>query len=217
MTLAKTCEATTEMRECRAPRDWSLLALQNIRTGKSHYLVICRCPDNFHLEGPMAHDQPTYASVPGIRVFGMMCVKPGASTPQTTPIPIPNHPNKRYQEQNPIAGVYVKPNGQNTHKINNVSLPPFRPTIDNLQQKYQSSTYNYLKRPGSVIINNKPENLPESFATFSYGRNQNDNNNDEALAPTNERSKRSINDNNLPPFPTEKIEEFYNSIVWDDV
>lgn len=24
----------------------------------------------------MAHDQPTYASVPGIRVFGMMCVKP---------------------------------------------------------------------------------------------------------------------------------------------
>lgn len=33
------------MRECRIPRDWSLLALQNVRTGKSHYLVICRCPD----------------------------------------------------------------------------------------------------------------------------------------------------------------------------
>lgn len=28
----------------------------------------------------MAHDQPTYASVPGIRVFGMMCVKPGGAT-----------------------------------------------------------------------------------------------------------------------------------------
>lgn len=224
MTLAKTCEATTEMRECRAPRDWSLLALQNIRTGKSHYLVICRCSDNFHLEGPMAHDQPTYASVPGIRVFGMMCVKPGASTPQTTPLPVQTYPNKRYQEQNPIAGVYVKPNGQNSHKINNISLPPFRPTIDNLQQKYQSSTYNYLKRPGSVIINNKQqENSPETFATFSYGRNQNDDhNNDEALAPkTNERTKRSINDdddddNNLPPFPTEKVHEFYDSIVWDD-
>ncbi|KAJ8926939.1 hypothetical protein NQ314_020791 [Rhamnusium bicolor] len=25
-------------------------------------------------EGPMSHDQPTYASVPGIRVYGMMCV-----------------------------------------------------------------------------------------------------------------------------------------------
>lgn len=49
ITLAKTCESTTEMRECRSPRDWSLLALQNTRTGKSHYLVICRCPDSFIL------------------------------------------------------------------------------------------------------------------------------------------------------------------------
>lgn len=49
ITLAKTCEPTTEMRECRSPRDWSLLALQNIRTGKSHYLVICRCPDSYNL------------------------------------------------------------------------------------------------------------------------------------------------------------------------
>lgn len=46
LTLVKTCEPVAEMRECRAPRDWSLLALQNIRTGKSHYLVICRCPPN---------------------------------------------------------------------------------------------------------------------------------------------------------------------------
>lgn len=45
LTLVKTCEPVGEMRECRAPRDWSLLALQNVRTGKSHYLVICRCPD----------------------------------------------------------------------------------------------------------------------------------------------------------------------------
>ncbi|XP_045775717.1 protein esc1 [Maniola jurtina] len=79
VTLVKTCEAVSEMRECRAPRDWSLLALQNIRTGKSHYLVICRCPDTHILEGPMSHDQPTYASVPGIRVYGMMCVRPTAS------------------------------------------------------------------------------------------------------------------------------------------
>lgn len=45
LTLVKTCEPVAEMRECRASRDWSLLALQNVRTGKSHYLVICRCPD----------------------------------------------------------------------------------------------------------------------------------------------------------------------------
>ncbi|KOX76898.1 hypothetical protein WN51_10754 [Melipona quadrifasciata] len=75
LTLVKTCEPVAEMRECRVPRDWSLLALQNVRTGKSHYLVICRCPDANILEGPMSHDQPTYASVPGIRVYGMMCVQ----------------------------------------------------------------------------------------------------------------------------------------------
>ncbi|EFA11430.1 uncharacterized protein dsx-c73A [Tribolium castaneum] len=74
LTLVKTCEPTSDMRICRSPRDWSLLALQNIRTGKSHYLVICRCPEVSILEGPMSHDQPTYASVPGIRVYGMMCV-----------------------------------------------------------------------------------------------------------------------------------------------
>ncbi|KAG8284104.1 hypothetical protein J6590_003796 [Homalodisca vitripennis] len=74
LTLVKTCEPVADMRMCRVPRDWSLLALQNIRTGKSHYLVICRCPDTSVLEGPMSHDQPTYASVPGIRVYGMMCV-----------------------------------------------------------------------------------------------------------------------------------------------
>lgn len=27
----------------------------------------------------MSHDQPTYASVPGIRVYGMMCVNPAAN------------------------------------------------------------------------------------------------------------------------------------------
>lgn len=26
-------------------------------------------------EGPISHDQPLYASVPGVRVYGMMCVQ----------------------------------------------------------------------------------------------------------------------------------------------
>ncbi|XP_018328635.1 cell wall protein DAN4 [Agrilus planipennis] len=83
LTLVKTCEPTTEMRICRSPRDWSLLALQNIRTGKSHYLVICRCPETSFLDGPMSHNQPTYASVPGIRVYGMMCVQQTARRDRT--------------------------------------------------------------------------------------------------------------------------------------
>lgn len=49
VTLAKTCEQVNELRDCRAPRDWSILALQNTRTGKSHYLVICKCPSHFRL------------------------------------------------------------------------------------------------------------------------------------------------------------------------
>lgn len=34
-------------------------------------------------EGPMSHDQPAYASVPGIRVYGMMCVNPQGRAPTT--------------------------------------------------------------------------------------------------------------------------------------
>jgi len=82
ITLAKTCESINELRECRAPRDWSILALQNTRTGKSHYLVICKCPPSFRLEGPLAHDQPTYAGLPGINVYGMLCVPPQTPTNQ---------------------------------------------------------------------------------------------------------------------------------------
>lgn len=55
ITLAKTCETTTELRDCRPPRDWSILALQNTRTGKSHYLVICKCPSNYRLGRFQAH------------------------------------------------------------------------------------------------------------------------------------------------------------------
>ncbi|XP_055544593.1 uncharacterized protein LOC129729794 [Wyeomyia smithii] len=84
ITLAKTCENTNELRECRAPKDWSILALQNSRTGKSHYLVICKCPPHFRLEGPLAHDQPTYAGLPGINVYGMLCVPP-AGTQSSAP------------------------------------------------------------------------------------------------------------------------------------
>ena len=45
LTLAKTCERVENIRQCERNRDWSILALQNIRTGKAHYLVICTCPE----------------------------------------------------------------------------------------------------------------------------------------------------------------------------
>ena len=46
LTLAKTCERVENIRVCERNRDWSILALQNIRTGKAHYLVICTCPES---------------------------------------------------------------------------------------------------------------------------------------------------------------------------
>ena len=46
LTLAKTCERVENIRQCERNRDWSILALQNIRTGKAHYLVICTCPES---------------------------------------------------------------------------------------------------------------------------------------------------------------------------
>jgi len=75
LTLAKTCEETRDIKYCSNAKDWSILALQNIRTGKSHYLVICQCPDSSFLEGPLAQTGAPYARVPGIRVYGMICLK----------------------------------------------------------------------------------------------------------------------------------------------
>ncbi|XP_030561097.1 uncharacterized protein LOC115762861 [Drosophila novamexicana] len=188
ITLAKTCEATTEMRECRSPKDWSLLALQNTRTGKSHYLVICRCPDHFKMEGPMAHDQPTYASVPGIRVFGMMCVKPGYSVRKPSV-----QPPKRYQLQKPFyrpgstlgaqKDSYGRPvyGGSSGSQVGSSAISANYHPQD---QTYQngagggagSSSYQYLNRPESSHTHSSPNFRPDQFTLngfpgSNYGRN----------------------------------------------
>lgn len=59
----------------------------------------------------MAHDQPKYASVPGIRVFGMMCVKPGYSVRKPSA-----QPPKRYQLQKP----FYRPGTQSSSAYINV-------------------------------------------------------------------------------------------------
>ncbi|XP_053611967.1 uncharacterized protein dsx-c73A [Plodia interpunctella] len=132
VTLVKTCEAVSEMRECRAPRDWSLLALQNIRTGKSHYLVICRCPENHILEGPMSHDQPTYASVPGIRVYGMVCVRP------TTPYNSGFNPNKFTTVQSSTSAYKVDYSQPQAY--------PEKPVYNRYHKYPESSYYNRRSR-----------------------------------------------------------------------
>ncbi|XP_028967793.1 uncharacterized protein LOC108864480 [Galendromus occidentalis] len=71
--LVKVCEPVMSIRRCKSPQDWQLLALQSTRTGKSHYLVVCRCPTGSSLLGPIKHNNPPYANIPGIRVYGMLC------------------------------------------------------------------------------------------------------------------------------------------------
>lgn len=53
------------MRACKAPTDWTLLALQSERSGKAHYVVVCKCPTWAQLEGPYTHNHPPYANIPG--------------------------------------------------------------------------------------------------------------------------------------------------------
>ncbi|GFQ80440.1 uncharacterized protein TNCT_354881 [Trichonephila clavata] len=74
-TLIKVCEDVSTVKICQEPHDWMLLALQNVRTGKAHYLVVCKCPTHGVMEGPVLHTQPPYARIPGISVYGMLCVQ----------------------------------------------------------------------------------------------------------------------------------------------
>lgn len=77
----------------------------------------------------MAHDQPTYASVPGIRVFGMMCVKPSGYNNAVYRRPLAPQPPKRnqhFQVQSPYYQRYkkhatVKPTSQSKQDVSSQS------------------------------------------------------------------------------------------------
>lgn len=94
----------------------------------------------------MAHDQPTYASVPGIRVFGMMCVKPGVSVRK----PVSQAPKRDsyYQQQQQQQGY---------HNQNN---------------QYQSSNYQYLHRndPSRLTVPNYEKVSTINQYDDAYGR-----------------------------------------------
>lgn len=112
----------------------------------------------------MAHDQPTYASVPGIRVFGMMCVKPNE------PAPNPNYaarPSTSPQKQSPVQ--YVPPS-QSSYYQRLQKL-----TLNKLQGQHKSSerpldTSDFTTRgisvgsaAASAAMVDGPENREEPF------------------------------------------------------
>ncbi|CAM1331517.1 Uncharacterised protein g10596 [Pycnogonum litorale] len=99
LTMVKTCEPIPEVRVCKGPTDWALLAIQNMRTAKAHYLVICRCPKNSRLYGPTLHPNPSYARIPGINMYGMLCVqRTGRSVAATSDTKKPIFPWKQVQQ-----------------------------------------------------------------------------------------------------------------------
>ncbi|KAI5651414.1 hypothetical protein NE865_00658 [Phthorimaea operculella] len=193
VTLVKTCEAVSEMRECRAPRDWSLLALQNIRTGKSHYLVICRCPENHILEGPMSHDQPTYASVPGIRVYGMMCVRP------TTPT---------YHSEGPMS--HDQPTYASVPGIRVYGMMCVRPTTPTYHSGYNANRYtNPVQSTTSAykVDYSQANAYPEKPVYNRY-------HSPTYFDPYNRRSRRMRRSLGYPPFPWHKVKELARQLHW---
>lgn len=158
----------------------------------------------------MAHDQPTYASVPGIRVFGMMCVRPGFSIRKPSA-----QPPKRYQLQKPL---FMQNSNQYT------SNKDTRPTYqdDSYQMQHQAN-YQYLNRPeSSSIINiSNAQDFVDSISLNNfdgiYGRN-NERKGETTTAESKtktKREKRSTAADDNPPFPWDRLEQFQDSIVWD--
>lgn len=104
----------------------------------------------------MAHDQPTYASVPGIRVFGMMCVKPGvgATTKRKPPPQAPKrdainqYGNGATTYQTKYPSQYQPPQHYKQPEVNVYQQPQqsqFGSNQNYHQQQYQSN-YQYLHR-----------------------------------------------------------------------
>lgn len=159
----------------------------------------------------MAHDQPTYASVPGIRVFGMMCVKPGVKVRR------PATPPQRYQ--NP-----------NANKFYTQSSTTARPSF--VQNQYQAN-YQYLNRPVSSsapLTSTKVNGVKISQfgqQSSSYGRSNLDKEDEttevKVLLESNEaelksRQARSIEDveeSDEPEFPWHRIKELQDSLQWN--
>lgn len=124
----------------------------------------------------MAHDQPTYASVPGIRVFGMMCVKPGYSIRKPSA-----QPPKRYQLQKP----FYRPGSQTSFGQSNIGSNKDaygRPTYGSSSSSQISSSSNYNTATSSNYHgadtyqsqgNYQYLNRPESISSASFNSNNN--------------------------------------------
>lgn len=96
----------------------------------------------------MAHDQPTYASVPGIRVFGMMCVKPNSVSTRT---PSPS-----------------------AYKPSAVKQSPYRPPTTAYQQttSYQPQSYHQNQYQSNYQYLHRTDNSRTTSPRTTYHHDQ---------------------------------------------
>lgn len=101
----------------------------------------------------MAHDQPTYASVPGIRVFGMMCVKPTGEVNTSLHIqrPVPPKRNQYFQSQTSYYNRFKK------HTLSKLSAQQ-KTNENGPNLSTQSSDSADFTTRGISIIPSNPEN-----------------------------------------------------------
>lgn len=178
----------------------------------------------------MAHDQPTYASVPGIRVFGMMCVKPGYSVRKPS-----SQPPKRYQLQKPfyrpssvgagagaggsgssILGVqkdsYGRPiygAGSSGSQVGSSAISAnYQPQDQSFQAGGGGSSYQYLNRPESTHTQHSSPNFrPDQFSLSGFpGSNYGRNNERRGEAPPIEAAGEE-RDGQLPSSSTQASDE----------
>lgn len=121
----------------------------------------------------MAHDQPTYASVPGIRVFGMMCVKPTSDTHSGYHIQRPAPPKRNQYHQTQLS--YY--NRFKKHTISKLT-PAQQKTNENAPnlstQSSESSAQDFTTRGINIIPSGDLEtregdfNTEDSFPSTTY-------------------------------------------------
>lgn len=185
----------------------------------------------------MAHDQPTYASVPGIRVFGMMCVKPGtgvSSTKRKTPQApkrdaLNPYANAAQTYQTKYPSQYQAPQQQQHYKqpeLNAYQQPQQQPQQNYHQQQYQSN-YQYLHRTpiDRPLSTSTPRNMYQPMyqqppaSIHTYNTNDNDQYDDvygrhgaEVDGDSEDTSATAAGDPKVtPPAPTATASEEYTA------
>lgn len=189
----------------------------------------------------MAHDQPTYASVPGIRVFGMMCVKPSGEVNNGYHIqrPVPPKRNQYYQSQSSYYNRFKKhtlskltaqqktnENGSNlsTQSSDSADFTTRGISIVPANTEAREDELNESSNEGDEIPSSTFDTLSSSYSTTISST---DSVPTESVTDTTSRKKRNIDESTTfesssrikrsdwPDIPWDEISQQIKDIQWD--